>query len=211
VKGRCSEKQATRKLEANEANCFPAACRRGEVISKISNKTKIVQRADRRSYISTALALVCSVAVSSSSVAEPSDPAVASTAPEHWEWTNPFQRDWHKPIRFQYVAVPPQEMICRGPAGVRWACGLRARIALNSFVKDRNRSIECEVKEEADAVLLRLCRAGAIELNHWLLSNGWAELAAGVSDPVLIAAERTARQNFLGIWGNGGFPTGRRR
>jgi endonuclease YncB( thermonuclease family) len=31
------------------------------------------------------------------------------------------------------------------------------------------------------------------------------------SDPVLIAAERTARQNFLGIWGNGGFPTGRRR
>jgi hypothetical protein len=185
--------------------------RLNEVISKISNKTKIVQRADRRSYISTALALVCSVAVGSSSVAEPSDPAVASTAPEHWEWTNPFQRDWHKPIRFQHVAVPPQEMICRGPAGVRWACGLRARIALNSFVKDRNRSIECEVKEEADAVLLRLCRAGAIELNHWLLSKGWAELAAGVSDPVLIAAERTARQNFLGIWGNGGFPTGRRR
>jgi hypothetical protein len=69
-----------------------------EVISKISNKTKIVQRADRRSYISTALALVPSVAVSSSSVAEPSKPAVASTAPEHWEWTNPFQRDWHKPM-----------------------------------------------------------------------------------------------------------------
>jgi endonuclease YncB( thermonuclease family) len=90
-----------------------------------------------------------------------------------------------------------------------WA-ELAAKLSVNSFVKDRNRSIECEVKEEADAVLLRLCRAGTIELNHWLLGNGWAELEAGVSDPVLIAAERTARQNFLGIWGNGGFPTGRR-
>jgi endonuclease YncB( thermonuclease family) len=67
------------------------------------------------------------------------------------------------------------------------------------------------VKEKDDAVVLRLCRAGAIELNHWLLSNGWAGLETGVSDPTLIAAERVARQNFLGIWGNGGFPTGRRR
>jgi endonuclease YncB( thermonuclease family) len=182
-----------------------------EVICKISDKTKILQRVHRRSYISTALALLCSIAVSSSSFAEPSDPEVASTALEHWEWTNPFQRDWQKRIRLQYVAVPPQDMICRGPAGVRWACGLRARIALNSFIRDRNRSIECEVKEKDDAVVLRLCRAGAIELNHWLLSNGWAELETGVSDPTLIAAERAARQNLLGIWGNGGFPTGRRR
>ena len=161
--------------------------------------------------ISTALVLLCSVVISGSSFAESSDPEVASTELEHWEWTNPFQRDWHKPIRFQYVTVPPQDMICRGPAGVRWACGLRARIALNSFVRDQNRSIECEVKEEADVVLLRLCRAGGIEINHWLLSNGWAELETGVLTPELIAAERAARQNFLGIWGNGGFATGRRR
>jgi hypothetical protein len=136
------------------------------VIGKISDDTNIVQRADRLSCISAALALLCSVAVSSSGVAEPSDPEAASTVPEHWEWTNPFQRAWHKPIRFQYVAVPPQDMICRGPSGIRWACGLRARIALNSFVRDRNRSIECEVKEEAGAVLLRLWRAGAIARPH---------------------------------------------
>jgi endonuclease YncB( thermonuclease family) len=48
-------------------------------------------------------------------------------------------------------------------------------------------------------------------MNRWLLSNGWAELEAAVSDPALIAAEREARGNFLGIWGNGGFATGRRR
>jgi endonuclease YncB( thermonuclease family) len=161
--------------------------------------------------ISTALALICSVVISGSSFAESSDPEVPPTAPEHWEWTNPFQRNWHKPFRFQYVAVPPQDMICRGPAGVRWACGLRARIALNSFVRDRNRSIECEVKEEDDAVLPRLCRAGEIEINHWLLSNGWAKLETDVSDPALIAAEQAARENFLGIWGNGGFAIGRRR
>jgi endonuclease YncB( thermonuclease family) len=161
--------------------------------------------------ISTALVLLCAVAVSGSSFAESPDPDFSSTPPEYWEWTNPFQRDWHKPIRFQYIVVPPQDMICRGPAGVRWACGLRARIALNSFIREQKGSIECETKEEADAVLLRSCRAGEIEMNHWLLSNGWAELETGVLDPKLIAAERAARQHFLGIWGNGGFPTGRRR
>jgi len=161
--------------------------------------------------ISAALALICSVALSSSSFAESSDPELPSNQPEHWEWTNPFQRDWHKPIRFQYVAVPPQDMICRGPAGVRWACGLRARIALNSFIKDRNRSIACEVREEADVVWLRACRADDVEINRWLLGNGWAELEAGVSDPALINAEQDARKNLLGIWGNGGFATGRRR
>jgi len=161
--------------------------------------------------ISVVLALICSAAVSGGSFAESSDPELPSKQPEQWEWTNPFQRDWHKPIRFQYLAVPPQDMICRGPAGVRWACGLRARIALNTFIKDRNRSIACEVREEADVVWLRACRADDVEINQWLLGNGWAELEAGVSDPALIAAEQDARKNLLGIWGNGGFATGRRR
>jgi endonuclease YncB( thermonuclease family) len=160
-------------------------------------------------YISTALLLICSVVVRDSGLAESPEPP--SAAPEHWEWTNPFQRARHKPIRFQYIAVPPQDMICRGPAGVRWACGLRARIALNTFIRDRNQSIECEAMEKADEVLLRLCRAGELEINHWLLSNGWAELETDVSDVTLIAAERVARRNFLGIWGNGGFAIGRRR
>jgi endonuclease YncB( thermonuclease family) len=161
--------------------------------------------------ISAMLALICSLVVSASSFAESSDPELPSNQPQHWEWTNPFQRSWPKPFRFQYVAVPAQDRICRGPAGIRWACGLRARIALNSFVRNQIRSIECEVREEADVILLRVCRAGDIEINRWLLSNGWAELEADVSDPALIAAEHEARQNFLGIWGNGGFATGRRR
>ena len=161
--------------------------------------------------ISAMLALICSVVVSGSGFTEPSDPERPSSQPENWEWTNPFQRNWHKPIRFQYIAVPPENMICRSRAGIRWACGLRARIALNTFVRDRKQSIECEVREEADAVWLRACRAGDVDMNRWLLGNGWAELEANVSDPALIAAEQGARKNSLGIWGNGGFAIGRRR
>jgi endonuclease YncB( thermonuclease family) len=162
--------------------------------------------------ISAALALVCSVVVSGSGFTGPAEPEPPSNQPEqHWEWTNPFQRNWHKPIRFQYIAVPPQDRICRSPAGIRWACGLRARIALNIFVRDRKQSIECEVREETDAVWLRACRSGDVDMNRWLLGNGWAELEANVSDPALIAAERGARKNSLGIWGNGGFGRGRRR
>jgi endonuclease YncB( thermonuclease family) len=161
--------------------------------------------------ISATLALVCSVVVSGSGFAEPSDHEGPSNQREYWEWTNPFQHNWHKSIRFQYIAVPSQDMICRSPAGIRWACGLRARIALNTFVRNWIGSIECEVREETDVVWLRACRAGDVDMNRWLLGNGWAELEANVSDPALIAAEQAARKNSLGIWGNGGFAIGRRR
>jgi hypothetical protein len=152
----------------------------------------------RRVLLASALILAISAAAAQS----PQDDENRVDLCCGWEWvTNPFYRDWHKPFHFQLIVLPPAEGICRGPTGARWACGLRARIALNEFIK--RRAFRCEIREEAEAVLIRTCNADDLEINHWLVSNGWAEADPEIADADLIAAETQARQNAVGVWGDG--------
>ena len=47
------------------------------------------------------------------------------------------------------------------------------------------------------------CRVGDTDVTQWLLSQGWAELAEGVTDESYIEAVASARRNKAGIWGDG--------
>jgi endonuclease YncB( thermonuclease family) len=48
-----------------------------------------------------------------------------------------------------------------------------------------------------------VCWVGDTDVTQWLLSQGWAELAEGVTDESYAEAEASARRRKAGIWGDG--------
>ena len=99
-------------------------------------------------------------------------------------------------IRLHGIAALDPDRICQGALGERWACGRRAFIALYNRVNEQD--IACQMVQ-ADAGAAK-CWVDKVELSAWLLGNGLAELAPGVTEPRLRAAEEAARKAKLGIW-----------
>ena len=52
------------------------------------------------------------------------------------------------------------------------------------------------------------CWVGDTDVTQWLLSQGWAELAEGVTDETYAEAAAFARRRKAGIWGDGPPPAG---
>jgi endonuclease YncB( thermonuclease family) len=89
--------------------------------------------------------------------------------------------------------------IC-APEGVRWACGQRAFIAMRGLLEGQ--SISCSFIA-ATGPPKAVCWVGDTDVTQWLLSQGWAELAEGVTDESYIEAAASARRRKAGIWGDG--------
>src|SRR5262245_15479623 len=87
--------------------------------------------------------------------------------------------------------------IC-APEGARWACGQRAFIAMRGLLEGK--SISCSFLASAGSPKA-VCRVGDTDVTQWLLSQGWAELAEGVTDESYIEAAASARRSKAGIWG----------
>jgi endonuclease YncB( thermonuclease family) len=89
--------------------------------------------------------------------------------------------------------------IC-APEGVRWACGQRAFIAMRGLLEGQ--SISCSFIAAAGSPKA-VCWVGDTDVSEWLLSQGWAELAEGVTDESYIEAAASAQRRKAGIWGDG--------
>jgi endonuclease YncB( thermonuclease family) len=89
--------------------------------------------------------------------------------------------------------------IC-APEGARWACGQRAFIAVRGLLEGQ--SISCRFIDAAGSPKA-LCWVGDTDVTQWLLSQGWAELAEGVTDESYVDAAASARRRKAGIWGDG--------
>jgi endonuclease YncB( thermonuclease family) len=89
--------------------------------------------------------------------------------------------------------------IC-APEGVRWACGQRAFIAMRGLLEGQ--SISCSFLAGAGSPKA-VCWVGDTDVTQWLLSQGWAELAEGVTDESYVEAAASARRRKAGIWGDG--------
>ena len=64
------------------------------------------------------------------------------------------------------------------------------------------KSISCSFIAAAGAPKA-VCWVGDTDVTQWLLSQGWAELAEGVTDESYTEAEASARRRKAGIWGDG--------
>jgi endonuclease YncB( thermonuclease family) len=123
-------------------------------------------------------------------------------------------------VRFQRVRIDPhgviyadghslnlygavlirRNRICTSPEGAKWACGQRAFVALRNLMEGK--SIACmfnHVVEPPKAA----CSVGDKDVAQFLLSEGWAELAEGVTEDIYVEAHTSAQSRKAGIWANG--------
>jgi endonuclease YncB( thermonuclease family) len=92
----------------------------------------------------------------------------------------------------------PRNRIC-APEGGRWACGQRAFMAMRGLLEGQ--SISCSFIAAAGSPKA-VCWVGDHDVTQWLLSQGWAELAEGVTDESYVEAAASARRRKAGIWGD---------
>ena len=93
--------------------------------------------------------------------------------------------------------VPGREGTCTYRDGRRWACGLRAYVALLNLIGSS--AIECHPKD-SDKPDVVICHKGNIDLSEWMLEHGWARLHPGVTNSRYLAAVRAAKAAKIGIW-----------
>ena len=100
-----------------------------------------------------------------------------------------------------YGAVPiRRDRNCTSAEGARWACGQRAFMALRSLL--HGKSIACSFKH-VTAPPKAVCLIGDSDVAQFLLSQGWAELADGVTEATYVEAVAFAQSKKSGIWGDG--------
>jgi len=109
-------------------------------------------------------------------------------------------------LKLYGISLPPRQKVCVTASGTRWACGLRAYIALRNLFAQR--SLSCQPKDDdkpAAAKMPRLvvCKIDDADVALSLLQDGLADLAAGVSDQAYIAAESLAKSKKIGLWADG--------
>jgi endonuclease YncB( thermonuclease family) len=117
----------------------------------------------------------------------------------HVEMSGTISADGHS-LQLYGAVLIRRNRICTSTAGARWACGQRAFMALRSLIDGK--SIICSfnhVTEPPKAI----CRVGNSDVTHFLLSDGWAELADGVNDETYVEAVEAAQSRKAGIWGDG--------
>ncbi len=92
----------------------------------------------------------------------------------------------------------PSAKICKSRDGARWACGLRARAALDELLIGR--MMRCSAKGAAADVMLVECDRGGKDIGGLLVSGGHAVVAKGAAVYDRELAEANAAK--AGVWGD---------
>ena len=85
-----------------------------------------------------------------------------------------------------------------GVAGDRWRCGQQAALALSDRIGRRTESCSVRDVDRYDHAIA-VCAQGNEDLNHWLVSEGWAVTYRRYSRDY-IRAEKQARRAGRNIW-----------
>jgi endonuclease YncB( thermonuclease family) len=93
-----------------------------------------------------------------------------------------------------------RDRICASPVGARWTCRQRAFMATRALMEGQ--PLSCSFRQAAGAPKA-VCWIGDNDVTESLLSQGWAELAEGVTEESYVEAETSARRGKAGIWGDG--------
>ena len=101
-------------------------------------------------------------------------------------------------VRLYGIDAPELGQQCQTNTGTPYSCGRKARQYLDSLVGDH--LISCRLIDvDRYSRDVSICSADGKELNAEMLRAGWAVGYLGYSIKYL-KAEKTARQNKLGVW-----------
>ena len=100
-------------------------------------------------------------------------------------------------VRLHGIDAPESGQTCRRPSGT-WSCGARATHALRDRIVGA--AVVCEIRDrDRYGRAVSVCRIGALDLNEWMVSNGWAIAYVRYSSDYVVA-HRSARAASIGIW-----------
>ncbi len=103
-----------------------------------------------------------------------------------------------KRIRLEGIDAPERNQRCKDASGKSYDCGIVSTLALRNKI-GRN-SIKCEgTKRDRYGRLLGICHLNEIDLNGWMVRNGYA-LAYRHYLRRYVSAEQEARKNRRGLW-----------
>jgi len=104
-------------------------------------------------------------------------------------------------IRLHGIDAPEGKQLCVKPTDERWRCGQRAALTLADLI-DR-RPVRCEGNErDRYGRLIAVCYLGGLDLNRWMVENGWA-VAFRKYSLNYVDAEEEAKAAHRGIWSSG--------
>ena len=101
-------------------------------------------------------------------------------------------------IRLEGIDAPERNQRCKDASGKSYGCGLVSTAALRNKI-GRN-SITCEGKKrDRYGRFLGVCYLNELDLNDWMVQNGYA-LAYRRYSRRYVSAEQEARENSRGLW-----------
>ncbi|GAO74238.1 excalibur domain-containing protein [Meiothermus ruber H328] len=102
-------------------------------------------------------------------------------------------------IRLWGVDAPEGSQTCLDAGGRVWPCGRRAAFALADYLGQR--TVQCQARDtDRYGRMVAVCTVGGVEINRWLVEQGWALDFTRYSKGYYLAAQETARQGRRGIW-----------
>ena len=105
---------------------------------------------------------------------------------------------FNKRIRFHGIDTPEKNQICIKNSR-EYRCGEEATAALSK--KIAGKKVVCQVQEKLDRYkrYIGVCFTGDINLNKWMVKNGYAVAYRRYSKDY-IEDEKYAKKNKLGLW-----------
>jgi endonuclease YncB( thermonuclease family) len=101
-------------------------------------------------------------------------------------------------IRFFGIDAPESNQVCELPPGTKYRCGQKSALALADLISDK--TVRC-IEKDRDLYkrIVGECFIDSINLNAWMVSQGWA-LAYRQYSKAFIIQEEEAKTAKVGIW-----------
>lgn len=101
-------------------------------------------------------------------------------------------------VRLHGIDAPENSQLCTQPNGKQWRCGQQAALALSKRIG--RQTATCDGRgEDSYGRTIAVCSVGGIDLNRWLVAEGWAVAYRRYSLDYVVA-ETEARTQNVGIW-----------
>ena len=101
-------------------------------------------------------------------------------------------------IRLHGIDAPESRQLCTRPTGERWRCGQQASLALSDQIG--RSTVSCDPRDtDRYGRTVAVCRTRGVDLNGWLVTQGWAVAYRRYSLDY-VRAEDQARAASRGVW-----------
>jgi len=102
-------------------------------------------------------------------------------------------------IRLWGIDAVESSQTCLDAGGKPWPCGRRAAFALADLLGQR--TVRCERREtDRYGRMVAVCRVDGVEVNRWLVEQGWALAYVQYGGSVYLEAQRQAQAARRGVW-----------